>query len=91
MILAILLALLGVPLVAAGTPRQAAMLFGDRFGRSGRRALRLAGLACLAASLYASLRGDDRARHFIACLGAIEVVACAVALMLTVRAGSPRP
>jgi hypothetical protein len=90
MIVAALLALPGIMLFAAGTPRQTAALFGDRMGRSGRRGLRLGGFALLAASFAVSQIDADRARHLIALLGAIGVEAAIVALAFTIRAGSLR-
>lgn len=91
MILAALLAVPGVALFAAGTPRQTAALFGNRIDRTARRALRLGGFAFLAASLAVALVDGDRARHLIAYIGTIGIEACIVALIFTVRASSARP
>ena len=90
MIVASVLALTGILLLAAGTPRQAATLFGDRVNRPGRRMLRFGGFALLAASLYLASIDGDRARHLVACIATIGIEAAIVALIFTVRSGSPR-
>jgi len=83
MIAAALLALLGIGLLATGTPRQAGLLFGDRLYRRRRVLLRRAGFGLLAVSLGIALRDPDRARHLIAWIGTIGVEALVVALALT--------
>lgn len=83
MIAAALLALAGIGLIAAGTPRQAGLLARAGIGHARRKALRAAGAALLAVSLGVALTGDDRARHIVGWTGAIGVEAIAVALVFT--------
>lgn len=87
MIAASLLALVGIALLAAGTPRQADLLFRAKLAEPSRRALRLAGLVLLAFSLGAALAGDDRARAFIGWVGVIGMEALAFALAFSWIAG----
>jgi hypothetical protein len=83
----VLLALLAIALVGVGTPRQAELLFGTRLRRTGRKALRAAGLVLLAISLVVALTGDDRARRFVEWLGVIEAEALVLALAFTLLSG----
>lgn len=83
MIAATLLAVLAVALLAAGTPRQAAEMFGKRAGRPARRAMRTAGWVLLASSLGLATAGDDRARLFIAWVSTVGMAALATALIFT--------
>jgi hypothetical protein len=91
---AALLALPGIALLAAGTPRQAEALFRGRLREPRRRACRIAGLCLLAASLCLALGGGERARHLIGWVGATGIEALLVALLLAVpfarRRGDPR-
>lgn len=80
------LALPGIALLAAGTPRQAHLLSRRAFGHPGRKRMRAAGLVLLALSLALSLTGSDAARHAVEWVTAIGVEAMAVAMAFTLLA-----
>lgn len=67
-----------IALLAAGTPRQTALLFGPHCHEARRRRLRQAGLALLALSFALVMVGDDRARHCVTWIGLAGLEALAV-------------
>ena len=86
MIVATILSLLGMAKIAAGTPRQAALIAGVGLLRPARRMLRLAGFTLLASSCAMVLTGADPARQFVSWIGTICLEALAVALLATLIA-----